>query len=95
MDKWKDKVRLDKAMSCFVDGRTMDGGNRCLRRLRKHPPKDGGVMSGLFRTFMARDALTEQRQPQNVEKISEDALRAGVAVMRKDGQSLPPSVQAA
>ena len=66
MDKWKDKVRLDKAMSCFVDGRTMDGGNRCLRRLRKHPPKDGGVMSGLFRTFMARAAVAARRVVKDI-----------------------------
>ena len=83
MDKWKDKVRLDKAMSCLVYGRTMDGGKRCLRHLRKHPPKDRGVMLGLMQNFMARVALTEKPQPQNVEKISEDDLCAGLAVMRE------------
>ena len=46
-------------------------------------------MLGLMQNFTAHVAVTEQLQPQYIQKLNNDDLCAALAVMREDGQSLP------
>lgn len=88
-------MNLQDVMTSAVDGRTIEGGRWALRRMQCRKQRDGGVELGLFHNYMTIVAAAERLCGPCIDTLSDNDLKATLALLRKEEVALPPVVQSA